>query len=178
MPPGGAVALPWGTRRWQGGGSSGGTLLCRRDALLWGREWGRRWGGTGLGGSGCCTHIPLSPSAALSHHFTWAHPCQRECRDGAEWQAVPPGWYLPWGGSQSGTRDKGSQPLSQPASTCCGYIPIPAALEGQRPWGETCWCLQQRLGSQDQGFPELKGRRYPRGTACHHLPRSPAGKRR
>lgn len=88
-------------------------------------------------------------------------------------------WVVPpLGGSQSRTRDKGSQPLSQPASTCCGYIPIPAALEGQRPWGETSWCLQQRLGSQDQGFPELKGRRYPRGTACHHLPRSPAGKRR
>lgn len=148
--PGGCCGPALGHTKVAGGTAAEG----RYCALLWGREWGRRWGGMELGGGGCCTHIPLSPSAALSHNFTGAHPCQQERRDGGGWPAVPPGWYLPQGSSQSGTRDKGSQPLSQPASTCYGYIPIPAALEGQRPWGEAS-CVSS-LGIGTPGSASLR----------------------
>lgn len=43
----------------------------RKVVPLWGKEWGKRWGGMGLGGSGCCTHIPLSPSG-----LSRAHSCR------------------------------------------------------------------------------------------------------
>jgi len=50
-------------------------------------------------------------------------------------------------------------------SSFLGRASLALAYPGQHPGGDHPWCLQRRMGSQDQGFPELKGRSFPHGSA-------------
>lgn len=163
MPPGGAVALPWGTRRWQGGwgGQQWWDITVQEGCIAVGQGVGQAMGWDGAGRQWVLHTHPTESFCSPQPPLHLGSPVPAGVQGGSR-VASHASWVVPPLGGLA-ERDKGQRiPAAFPACIHLLWLhPHPCGSGGSASLGRDFLVPPAAFGQPGSGVPRAKGETLP-----------------